>query len=174
MEQILNLEQISNLEQKLNLEQISSLEQISNLEIKFEFGTNLNLNRFQKLNGFKTYLKFKKLFRFHIKNKRKQKWRKQKKNRKHLTWAGPAGGATLAGRISLPLRASVRISPGIRVQIFFYKYLPSEMDLCISHQGGLDIVHQGGGLFSLRSPSSLPQAHRCLSSLQSPWGSKSP
>jgi hypothetical protein len=30
------------------------------------------------------------------------------------------------------------------------------------------------GRFSLRSPSSLPQAHRCLSSLQSPWGSKSP
>jgi hypothetical protein len=30
------------------------------------------------------------------------------------------------------------------------------------------------GRFSLRSPSSLPQAHRCLSLLQSPWGSKSP
>jgi hypothetical protein len=32
----------------------------------------------------------------------------------------------------------------------------------------------GSGRFSLRSPSFLPQAHRCLSSLQSPWGSKSP
>jgi hypothetical protein len=31
-----------------------------------------------------------------------------------------------------------------------------------------------GRLFSLWSPSSLPQAHRCLSSLQLPCGSKSP
>jgi hypothetical protein len=47
------------MEQKLNLEQISNLEKKSNLERKLEFGTNLNLSRFQKLNGYKTYLKIK-------------------------------------------------------------------------------------------------------------------